>query len=100
MSPSRRAGPFGRNIPWSRRECLGASAVGGRASVKIVALELFTIDLLKRKKAAGMATQLKHVWTELRNRVDEIVIEDPANPTGNDLWELLSTSVRVGLSEA
>jgi len=73
--------------------------VRNSVSVKIFALELCTIDLLKRKKSAGMATQLKHVWTELRDRVDEIVIEDPANPTGNDISELLSTSVRVGLSE-
>lgn len=68
-------------------------------AVKIFALELIAIELLKRKKSSGLATQLEHIWTELRDRVDDISIEDPANPTGNDLSDLLDTSVRAVLSE-
>ena len=67
-------------------------------SVKNFALELFTIDLLKRKKSAVLESQLKHVWEKLRDEADEISIEDPANPTGNDLSGLLSPSIRQALS--
>ncbi|MHB1011688.1 MAG: nucleotidyltransferase domain-containing protein [Desulfobacteria bacterium] len=67
-------------------------------TVKIFALELIAIELLKKRKSSGLATQLKHIWTELRDRVDEISIEDPANPTGNDLSDLLDASVRAVLS--
>jgi hypothetical protein len=67
-------------------------------TVKHFALELLVIDLLKRKKSAGLDTQLVHVWKELRDNIDQIAIEDPANPTGNDLSDLLSSSVRSELS--
>jgi len=66
--------------------------------VKTFALELMTIELLKNKKSATLSEQLKHIWTELKDNVDAITIEDPANPTGNDLSELLNASVRQTLS--
>jgi hypothetical protein len=66
--------------------------------VKNFALELFTIDLLKYKKTAALENQLTNVWGKLRDEIDEISIEDPANPTGNDLTELLSPTIRVELS--
>jgi hypothetical protein len=67
-------------------------------SVRHFVLELLTIKLLKGKKSLDLPEQLKHVWTELRDNVDAITIEDPANPTGNDLSELFNTSVRQELS--
>ena len=67
-------------------------------NVKHFALELFTIDLLKKKKSAELSDQLEHVWKELRDNVDAISIEDPANPTGNDLSDLLKSGVRSELS--
>lgn len=67
-------------------------------TVKHFALELFTIDLLKKKKLAQLSDQLEHVWKELRDNVDAISIEDPANPTGNDLSDLLNSGVRSELS--
>lgn len=67
-------------------------------TVKPFALELFTIDLLKKKKSAELSDQLEHVWKELRDNVDAISIEDPANPTGNDLSALLNSGVRSELS--
>jgi len=66
--------------------------------VKNFALELFTIDLLKYKKSVALEKQVKHVWEKLRDEVDDISIEDPANPTGNDLTELLSPEIRQALS--
>ncbi len=67
-------------------------------SVRHFVLELLTIELLKRKKLLEISQQLKHVWTELRDNVDDILIEDPANPTGNDLSELFNQTVRYELS--
>ncbi|MBV8857418.1 MAG: hypothetical protein JOZ02_10840 [Acidobacteria bacterium] len=67
-------------------------------SVRHFVLELLTIELLKGKKSLDLPEQLKHVWTELRDNVEDIKIEDPANPTGNDLSELFNATVRQELS--
>jgi hypothetical protein len=67
-------------------------------SVRHFVLELMTIELLKGKKPLDLPEQLKHVWTELRDNVEDIKIEDPANPTGNDLSELFNATVRQELS--
>ncbi len=66
-------------------------------SVRNFVLELFTIDLLKYKKTAALENQIMCVWLKLRDDVDSICVEDPANPTGNDLTDLLSPSIRLGL---
>ncbi len=66
--------------------------------VKLFALELLIIELLKDRQSSGLSHQLEHVWTELRDHSDDITIEDPANPTGNDLSELLNGSIRSELS--
>jgi hypothetical protein len=62
--------------------------VRNNLSVRNFVLELAVIGLLSSKKDASLATQLKHVWTALRDNIDGITIEDPANPAGNDLSEL------------
>ncbi len=67
-------------------------------SVRHFVLELLTIERLKYKKSLDLHAQLKHLWTELRDNIEDIVIEDPANPTGNDLSELFNASVRQELS--
>ncbi len=61
-------------------------------------LELLIIEMLKHKKSLGLPEQLKHVWTELRDNIDDVTIEDPANPTGNDLSELFNSSIKLELS--
>lgn len=66
--------------------------------IKIFGLELMSIELLKNKKTAELTAQLTHVWTELRDNIDNVRIEDPANPTGNDLSELLNEGIRANLS--
>lgn len=66
--------------------------------VRNFVLELLTIDLLKSKKNLKLSEQLKHVWTELRDNIDDVVIEDPANPYGNDLSELFNATVKFELS--
>ena len=59
-------------------------------SVKTFVLELAVIELLKGKTKFDLAEQLQEVWTELRDNFDDLSVEDPANPTGNDLSDLLN----------
>ncbi len=68
-------------------------------AVKTFPLELLTIDQLDEKKAESLPDQLTHVWTQFRDRMDELQIEDPANPEGNDLSELLGSAVRQQLKD-
>jgi hypothetical protein len=67
-------------------------------SIRHFVLELLTIKLLNGKKSLDLPAQMKHIWTELRDNVEDITIEDPANPTGNDLSELFNATVRQELS--
>jgi hypothetical protein len=69
-------------------------------AIKTFPLELLVIKLLNEKKEKPLSDQLLHVWTEFRDRADNLSIEDPANPTGNDLSELLNDSVRTQVSSA
>jgi hypothetical protein len=73
--------------------------VRNQLSVRNFILELAVIELLDSKKSATLATQLQHVWTELRDNIDDLSVEDPANPTGNDLTELFN-AVKYELSSA
>jgi len=52
----------------------------------------------KGRQKTNLDVHIEHVWTELRDNVEDIKIEDPANPTGNDLSELFNASVRQELS--
>lgn len=63
-------------------------------TVRHFVLELLTIERLEGKSDEPLTDQLIHVWTELRDNIDDIVIEDPANPTGNDLSELFDDAIR------
>lgn len=63
-------------------------------SIRHFALELVIIEMLKAKKSTNLETQLDYAWRTLRDDVQSIKIEDPANPSGNDLSELLSDAVR------
>src|ERR1051325_7246072 len=67
-------------------------------SVRHFILELLCIELLKSKKSLDLPAQMKHVWTQMRDNIDYIALEDPANPTGNDLLELFNTAVKQELS--
>ena len=66
--------------------------------LKHFVLELLVIDLLKNKKTSVLADQLIHVWTKLRDEVEDIKVEDPANPTGNDLCDLWNDEIKKEVS--
>lgn len=68
--------------------------------IKHFALELLMIRLLKDKKSASLSGQLEHVWEEFRDHANGLSIEDPANPTGNDLSHLLDAAIRSELCSA
>jgi hypothetical protein len=59
--------------------------------VKQFVLDLLTIKLLKDKKGNNLDSQLKYVWTTLRDAKEPIIVDDPANPTGNDLSGFLKS---------
>jgi len=66
--------------------------VRNNIGLKNFVLELAVIKLLKNKKSASLSTQLEHVWTEFRDNIDNLTVEDPANPEGNDLSGALSSA--------
>lgn len=69
-------------------------------SVRNFVLELVTIKLLTKKKNASLPEQLQHVWTELRDNIDDLTVEDPANPQGNDLSALFDSTIKQHLKSA
>lgn len=75
---------------WRERESL---------DVKTFVLELSVIKLLEDRTEEPLSQQLMHVWTDLADNADSLTVEDPANPNGNDLSDLLD-SVRAVLSDA
>lgn len=65
---------------WNVRHGVGA---------KTFILELLVVKLLEEKKDASLSDQLLHVWTEMRDNSADLAVQDPANPSGNDLGPLL-----------
>lgn len=57
--------------------------------VKQFILELLTIKLLRELKSSILSNQLCRVWQEFRDHPKDLAVEDPANPTGNDLSKLI-----------
>ena len=74
-------------------------------SAKTFILELLVVKLLEDKQSSSLSDQLAHVWTEMRDRANELAVEDPANPSGNDLKPALdecrySLSAQAGVALA
>lgn len=61
----------------------------GLEAAKTFALELLVVMLLHKRKTSALSAQLEHVWTEFRDHAADLTVEDPANPSGNDLKPLL-----------
>lgn len=60
--------------------------------VKQFAFELLGVEVLKDKKNATLADQLDHFFDTVSQSDNPIKIEDPANPTGNDLMPILASA--------
>jgi hypothetical protein len=60
--------------------------------VKQFIFELLIIDLLDGMKSKPISDQLLHVWREISEHADPIHVEDPANPSGNDLPDVMSAA--------
>ena len=54
-------------------------------------LDLLVVKLLKGKSNTSLDAQVKHVWSAIRDSKEPIIVEDPANPTGNDLSGLVKS---------
>ena len=57
--------------------------------IKQFVFDLLVIKLLDQKKSTTLSAQLKYVWEQLRNAAKPLPVEDPANPGGNSLSDLL-----------
>ena len=62
------------------------------------------VEILKsRSKLAdtkGFDVCLKKFWEQIRDNINDIKIEDPANPTGNDISGLFNTGVKNALASS
>ncbi len=66
-------------------------------SIKNFVFELLVIDILENHKKKTLANQLRIVWEEFQDNYQNLCVEDPANPSGNDLSQELSEVVRWNL---
>jgi hypothetical protein len=67
--------------------------------LKTFIIELIVIDALDGS-SASLDEQFTTVLTKLRDEPEKIKVEDPANPTGNDLSEGWNDAVRASASAA
>lgn len=61
--------------------------------IKTFVLELLTVKVLKDRKDKGLSENLKYFWEEMKNNIDNIAVEDPAN-SNNDLSDIFNNSVK------
>ena len=75
---------------WRTRDCI---------SIKTFPLELLVIEVLSSVNSGTLEDRFRHVLTAFRDDIDDLSIEDPANPTGNDLSHALTDKIRNTLSK-
>lgn len=68
--------------------------------VKTFALELLVIEALRDFDKSTLEARIIRVWEALRDEVDDLSIEDPANPSGNDLSPIFGDAERRALEGA
>lgn len=66
--------------------------------IRTFPLELAVIEALKGQRKQGLSDRFEHVLATFSTRIDKIQIEDPANPTGNDLSDVFDDATRHRLS--
>lgn len=69
-------------------------------NIKTFVLELLVVKAMSgaNEESVGLAKAIDIFWNYLVDNRDELMVEDPANPTGNDLTELID-SVRDDLCD-
>ena len=68
-------------------------------SIKTFPLELLAIVVLDEDNGGTLEDRFRRVLTAFAERIDDLTIEDPANPNGNDLSYALSDKVRAEVSK-
>lgn len=68
--------------------------------IKTFVLELLVIECLKDVSDQTLRGRLLEFWRALRDDIDSLSVEDPANPTGNDLSDVFGDTQREALSTA
>lgn len=66
--------------------------------MKTFPLELLVIDILKSNNTGELDVRFTRVLEEFADNINELQIEDPANPSGNDLSSCLTDKLRSELS--
>ena len=61
--------------------------------VKQFVFELLVIDFLEEEKESSLSEQLVSFWKEVSETDEPPTVEDPANPSGNDLSDFLTSSI-------
>lgn len=70
-------------------------------NLKTFVLELLAVKVLGDGKAKeGLSDNLKYFWETIRDDAEMIVVEDPANPEGNDLSDIFDDKIRKELAIA
>jgi hypothetical protein len=68
--------------------------------LKTFVLELLTIKVIRMPDAPpNLSDRLLYLWEYLRDNADTFTVEDPANPSGNDLSEYLDAQVRARIKK-
>lgn len=66
--------------------------------IKTFVLELLVVEILKNSKEKDIEGRMIQLWGKLKDDIDDIVIEDPANPIGNDLSDIFNEQTKSMLS--
>jgi hypothetical protein len=67
--------------------------------IKTFPLELLVIEALRSNSGGTLETRLRRVLTAFAEDIDDLQIEDPANPIGNDLSHALPDKLRRQLAK-
>lgn len=67
--------------------------------VRTFPLELVVVKILRESAPNGLSARMKHLIQSIRDRIEKISIEDPAN-SSNDLSEALNPDVRRAMAAA
>jgi hypothetical protein len=66
--------------------------------IKTFPLELLVIQILTADNSGNLDARFLRVLNEFANSIDSLSIQDPANPTGNDLSPCLTDKIRKRVS--